>query len=82
MRACGWAFAVAILAAVIAGADFAAPQLWVSWGILLAVCRYVYITNQEFTDDNAVAREPILLEQLALRPILLLDVIPDGVAHP
>ncbi len=82
IRACGWAFAVAILAALIAGAEFTAPQLWVSWGILLAVCRYVYIANQEFTGDNAVAREPILLEQLAFRPILLLDVIPDGIAHP
>jgi hypothetical protein len=82
MRAFGWAFAVAILAALIAGAEFTAPQLWVSWGILLAVCRYVYIANQEFASDSAVAREPILLEQLAFRPILLLDVIPDGVAHP
>ena len=64
-----------LLAALIAGAELTAPVLWVSWGILLAVCRYVYLTNQEFTADDAVADEPILLEQLAFPPILLLDVV-------
>ena len=81
IRACGWAFAVGLLAALIAGAELTAPALWVSWGILLAVCRYVYLTNQQLTADDAVADEPILLEQLAFPPILLLDVVPDASAH-
>ena len=81
IRACGWAFAVGLLAALIAGAELTAPALWVSWGILLAVCRYVYLTNQQLTADDAVADEPILLEQLAFPPILLLDVVPDAGAH-
>jgi hypothetical protein len=82
IRACGWAFAVELLAALIAGAEITAPALWVSWGILLAVCRYVYLTNQQLTADNAVADEPILLERLAFPPIPLLDVVPDAGAHP
>lgn len=81
IRACGWAFAVELLAALIAGAELTAPALWVSWGILLAVCRYVYLTNKQLTADDAVDDEPILLEQLAFPPILLLDVVPDPGAH-
>ena len=81
IRACGWAFAVELLAALIAGAELTAPALWVSWGILLALCRYVYLTNQQFTAADAVADEPFLLEQLAFPPILLLDVVPDAGTH-
>jgi len=81
MQACGWAFAVAVLAALIAGAEFTAPALWVSWGLLLAVCRYVYLTNEQFTVADAAADEPILLERLARPPVLLLDVVPDVGAH-
>jgi hypothetical protein len=80
-RACGWAFGVELLAALITGAELTAPVLWVSWGILLAVCRYVYVTNQQVTADDFVADEPILLERLAFPPILLLDVVPDAGAH-
>ena len=82
VQACGWAFAVGLLAALIAGAELTAPVLWVTWGILLAVCRYVYLSNREFTGNEAVADDPILLERLAFPPILLLDVVPESGAHP
>ena len=77
IRACGWAFAVELLAALIAGTEITAPAIWVSWGILLAVCRYVYVENEGFAGDRAVTHDPIILEQLAFPPILLLDVVSE-----
>ena len=82
IRACGWAFAVALLAAFAAGAELTAPALWVSWGILLAVCRYVFLAQKKYSGSDAVTHEPILLELLARPPILLLDVVPQTGAHP
>ena len=53
IKACGWAFATAIFAAFIAGAEVTAPILWVSWGVLLAVCRHSYLSREPLIDNSA-----------------------------
>ena len=75
IRACGWSFAVELLAMVVAGSELTTPIFWVSWGILLAACRHAFVTTPEPALDRAVARDETFSAQLASEPILLADTI-------
>jgi hypothetical protein len=60
LRAASWAFAAELLVVSISGAEIASPLVWVSWGLLVATCRYASTYSKPYINE-IISSEPILL---------------------
>ena len=45
--AAGWAFAIELMTMCASGADVTSPLLWISWGMVVAMTRHVWMLSQD-----------------------------------
>jgi hypothetical protein len=74
ISACGWAFSIEMFAMFAAGAELTLPLIWVTWGILIAACRYGFVAARHSSGEAIILRDPMVMVP-SMAPIVLVDAV-------